>query len=234
MSEKRRFNPPILEQWRQHDRKEAEFYKGPGKYIDSITSVTPGSFLGRTLDQYQEVLCGGAPVLIERPRALRFGYTVVDAGCGAGLALFDIRDQLPLAKLIGVDVRNVTRRVGEIFQQAGIEFRQGIFLDVNELVPEGYDLLLSVAGFYDYTTPNAPIAEGLELFHEGLREGGKAFVFLSITEGMWQKAQEKLTKAKVPYSFYPGDPTILGRNSFASGAHPGELQGTVLIGPKAS
>ncbi|MBI4097625.1 MAG: class I SAM-dependent methyltransferase [Candidatus Levybacteria bacterium] len=236
MAERKCFDPEALQGRLAADAREIQLYESRG--IDQVTRVQAGSFLGRTLGQYLEILFHRIGV-----DSMAYGThppTVVDVGCGASVALAGFRGIEPKARLIGIDTRNVLLNTIEdergreitgwkFFEENRMEFRQDTFLNINNLVPQGYDLLFSVGAFYDHHSPNAPMAYALKLFYEGLRTGGSAFIQANPDQNSWVQAKKCLVDAGIPVRFVASDPAVLRIHALHNS---GGIFGTIVLGPK--
>lgn len=212
--------------------------------VDGVTRVEPGSFLGRQLSDYLEILGHNVnPNFLEIAKGLSPALTIVDAGCGAGLVLAGLRQELPDARLVGIDERNValnktvdkatgrTVDVGEILDLARVEFTHDTFLNLGAIVPEGYDILLSVGAFYGAIggKPTDSVTEALKVFYDGLRTGGSAFIQFNPLEQTLDKVASCLGSASVPFEFHEADRRVLSRHALSTGSG---LLGTLVLGPK--
>ncbi len=102
------------------------------------------------------VMLGSIEGLTDR---LTEGITVVDIGCGAGVACMVLAEAYPNSTIIGIDpstlaIAEANRRA----RQAGLgnlEFREGAFDDLDGLA--GIDLLLTLDVIHDLTRPGAAV-----------------------------------------------------------------------------
>jgi hypothetical protein len=207
--------------------------------VERIFQSEIGTNFCRTLDQYYDILySGGAPELLLQTK----GGTVVDAGASAAYALAQLRYEDPNARLIAVDIRNTPlmhytstteygqlHNVGQMMEDAHIEFIQGSFRRLPELVPEGYDLVVSVGAFPDDLTPASFHIHVLDRLYSGLRRGGHIQVFYAPSQEQLEQTFHWLLHNRLPYQFHPVSPEVTVRNFF------GELNGpwgTLTIGPR--
>lgn len=232
-----------LERARSRDEEEARVWKTPWyKKVDEVTSAEIGSMWARTLPQYTQILShAGAPNIITYAREnLPQNLTVVDAGSGAGYALVQMRDIFPQAALHGIDVRNApdftlmdrggnTRNAGEVLREHGVAFHQDTYLHLPELVPGGYDVLLSVGAFYDTQSPDELQLAGLQQFYDGLKTGGIAQVLLNAHGKNLDRIEQVFGREHIPFSFHPGKKKILMQNVLNPAVG---VTGTMTLGPK--
>lgn len=209
------------------------------EHVDRIFLTEIGTNFCRTLDQYYDILySGGAPDLLFQTR----GGTVVDAGASAAYALAQLRHEDPRARLIANDIRNIPlmhftthteygqrQNVGDMMQMAGIEFVQGSHRRLPELVPEGYDLVVSVGAFPDDQTPVSFHIHTLDKILGGLRDRGHIQIFYAPTQDQLQKTFEWLILNKIPHQFHPVSAEVAKRNFFGDPSGP---WGTLTIGPR--
>ena len=132
--------------------------------------------IGMTWDQHGEHTChfqaamgaGGqksvlVPVILDSiegmTERLTAGATVVDVGCGAGVAASAVAAAFPNSTVIGIDPsRHAIESANQRAQEAGIdnlEFREGTFDDLASL--EGVDLLLTLDVIHDLPRPGEAV-----------------------------------------------------------------------------
>lgn len=180
----------------------------------------------------------GAPELLSATN----GGTVVDAGASAAYALAQLRYEDPNARLIANDIRNIPlmhyttnvdygqrHNVGVMMQESRIEFVQGSYRRLPEMVPQGYDLVLSVGAFPDDQTPVSYHIHTLDRMLSGLRRGGHIQVFYAPTQPQLEKTFEWLFYNKIPHQYHPVSADVARRNFFGELLGP---WGTLTIGPR--
>ncbi|MBI4130444.1 class I SAM-dependent methyltransferase [Candidatus Roizmanbacteria bacterium] len=211
-----------------------------GQQLDRQICVEPESRFARSIQQYREILThnGAIDPIAYAQNALPANLTVVDAGCGVGLALMGMRPLFPAAKLHGIDLRDAhsltldgfsgERMLRRVF---GIHFYRGNYTNIANLIPQGYDMLLSVDSFYDWEHPVLEQLDVLHRFYGGLRRSGIAEVLINPTQEQWDRMQEGLTGLQIPYTFTEGDPQRLEKQGIAVDFG---ILGSLVLGPKNS
>lgn len=211
-------------------------------FLDPKTLITEGSFIGRTLDQYEDILChSGAPSLTEFAMGLPSEATIVDSGCGACLYLAGLRERGVQAELVGIDTRDIRRNqlvengkmtpVEQLLKKHRISFIRGSQLNIRRYVPEKYNLLTNVAAFPEEENIEALQIPLLEAFYRGLAIGGRAYVFARMRPEVKNAVETHFQKLKIPIQFFPFLHTSKHGLSATQKPEDGFI-GTVYLGPK--
>ena len=199
----------------------------------------PGDIWSRRLSDYLAILGSNVrPNFLEVAHRMPANFTLVDAGCGTGLALAQMRPLFPNAHLIGIDIRNARDnrldyggltpiRAGDLIDEQGVDFRRGSVLRVNEIVPEGYDIAISAGVYIDKGL--FPAAEGLKLLYDGLKPGGQAFVNMRRTKGEIEQIGRCFDSIGAPFQFAKTDLEVLRKQHLV---YRYGVTGTVVLGPK--
>jgi SAM-dependent methyltransferase len=207
-------------------------------YFADIIQVQEGSFLGRNLDQYQEILGhGGAPDIIDHLSNLPRGGVVIDVGCGAGIALSQMRQYREDLRLIGIDTRDVTRntisnlglKVGSKFAQNQVEFYQDSQRNLGRIpeIPAQIDLITCVGAAYDHHNRTSMLLPfTLKRFSKALSSKGMAQIFVSTSRDHFNYTREVLDCYQINHHFYPANSRILRQNSFSSAEG---VAGTIVL-----
>jgi hypothetical protein len=236
---------PYQQELANLEKERLNFLSPLGKMIDRVTVGEIGSIWARTLDDYIDILThNGAPDIIKYAKKnLREDINVVDAGCACGIALTQMHSKLPKAKLFGIDIRDVSLfktedkktatqyPVNDLFKKHKVNFFQESYLNINKLIPQGYDLLFCVGAYLDYQYNSSLIYDGLKSFYDGLRSGGMGQIFLDINPENYQKLIKALEINGITHQFHEANPQILHDR------HNGlfrekSITGTLTIGPK--
>lgn len=154
------FGPPITQ--REIDRTVEAFSTGVG-----MTWAEHGA----ATCHFQTAMAAGGqrhylvPVIIDSidgmTERLRAGATVVDIGCGAGVAAEVIAAAYPDSRVIGIDpsnhAMNAAAQRAAVDGHGNLEFREGTFDSLGELRSEGIevDLLLTLDVLHDLPRPGA-------------------------------------------------------------------------------
>jgi SAM-dependent methyltransferase len=234
MPKKECFNPDRLEAQLKKDADEIVLYDRIR--MGSLTKAHEGSYLGRTLAQYFEILthrAGDKAFQFSSPNPI-----IVDVGCGTGVALSDLREIHPESRLIGIDTLDIPNatvirsgraiRASDLHSQSRIEFYRDSFLNLNRRVPEGYDLLLSVGAFYDTHDPNAPVDSALKIFYDGLRPNGMGLIQGNLYPAAWSRARNCLNSLGARVRLVESDHDLMQRHGFETDG----ISGTIVLGPK--
>ena len=231
-----------LERTRSYEAGLLSDYKNPSRLQEERARVVAsGSVYGRMLAQYQEILGHSGAVNFMQVATAKNNPIIVDVGCATGIALSNIREDLPTAKLIGIDIRSTplntvvypdgsTEVVEQMMKRDRIEFHQDTMTNIDHLLPQGYDVLLAVASFYDDSETDAPSIALLEMFYRGLRPEGIAQLLYTQTPDALVEARKYMDQQSTPHTFTPADPGVLARNSLLSSY--GSSVGILTLGPK--
>lgn len=181
-------------------------------FVDEITHVSPGSFLSRTLDQYNDLLCGNRETLEDIIDKLPTrNIKVLDIGGGAGYALMQLKERFPNIKPHLSDERNTPlnkdnrngQQLGILHKQHGVIFHHQDHLRLfrNRDLHNQFMLITSVFSAYDDT--NGPLWPFfLKRLPRLLAPDGKALVFNSISPTLHDATEAMLRNWRMDYEFH--------------------------------
>ena len=156
------FGPPITQH--EIDRTIEAFSSGIGMTWDEHGAETC---------HFQAAMGAGGqkaflvPVILDSIEAmterLQAGATVVDIGCGAGVAATTVAQAFPNTNVIGMDPRATRSLPHPLRRRSGLDnlsFRQGTFDDLGEFAD--VDLLLTLDVIHDLPRPGAAVRSARE------------------------------------------------------------------------
>lgn len=182
-------------------------------FVDSITHISPGSFLSRTLDQYNDLLCGNTRETLEDiiDNLPTRNIKVLDIGGGAGYALMKLKVLFPHIEPHLSDERNTPLNIvdgnglqlGKLHGQHHVIFHHLHHLKLfrNRELHKQFMLITSVFSAYDDT--NGPLWPFfLKRLPRLLAPGGKALVFNGISPTLHKTTEAMLKNWGMHYEFH--------------------------------
>lgn len=202
--------------------------------FDQMTHVQPGSFLGRTLQQYEEILShGGAPSLSAFLTEKKGIGKILDVGGSVGFALMQLSTLFPEVELHVTDIRNTLQNInaqtGNAFSSMhelfDLQFHQMSHLDLirKKEYRNQFDLITCVAAAYE----DDLLPYFLKGIYKLLSENGQALVYISISEEVFEFMRCKMKEWNINFDFYPANREVLARNGLKRENTP--VMGTITM-----